>query len=55
MEEEPEVEDVEAEEVTEDIDMQVAKEIYENVDDSQPSDKDDRPKGDDKGEQLSLF
>ena len=55
VEEEPEVEDVEAEEVTEDIDMQVAKEIYENVDDSQPSDKDDRPKGDDKGEQLSLF
>ena len=50
-----EVEDVESEEVMEDIDMQVAKEIYDNVDESQPSDKDDRPKGDDKGEQLSLF
>ena len=54
-EEVAEVEDVESEEVMEDIDMQVAKEIYDNVDESQSSDKDDRPKGDDKGEQLSLF
>ena len=55
VEEEPEVEDVEAEDVTEDIDMQVAKEIYDNVDESTPSDKDERPRGDDQGEQLSLF
>ena len=55
VEEEPEVENVESEEVAEDIDMQVAKEIYDNADDTQSSDKDDHPKGDDKGEQLSLF
>ena len=50
-----EAEDVEAEEVMEDIDMQVAKEIYDNVDESQSASKDDHPKVDDKGEQLSLF
>jgi len=55
VEEEAEVENVESEEVAEDIDMQVAKEIYDNADDTQSSDKDDHPKGDDKGEQLSLF
>lgn len=50
-----EAEDVEADEVMEDIDMQVAKEIYDNVDESQSVPKDDHPKADDKGEQLSLF
>lgn len=50
-----EAEDVETEEVMEDIDMQVAKEIYDNVDESQSAPKDDHPKADDKGEQLSLF
>ena len=55
VEEEPEVENVESEEVAEDIDMQVAKEIYDNVEEKQPSDKDDHPRGDDPGEQLSLF
>ena len=55
VEEEAEVENAESEEVAEDIDMQVAKEIYDNADDTQSSDKDDHPKGDDKGEQLSLF
>lgn len=54
-EEVAEVEEVEAEEVMDDIDMQVAKEIYDNVDETQSSDKDDRPRGDDQGEQLSLF
>ena len=54
-EEEADVEEIEAEDVAENIDMQVAKEIYDNVDESQPSDKDERPRGDDPGEQLSLF
>ena len=54
-EEVAEVEEVEAEEVMEDIDMQVAKEIYDNVDETQSSKKDDSPRGDDQGEQLSLF
>ena len=54
-EEVTEVEDVEAEEVMEDIDMQVAKEIYDNVDETQSSKKDESPRGDDPGEQLSLF
>ena len=54
-EEVAEVEEVEAEEVMDDIDMQVAKEIYDNVDESQTAPKDEHPKGDDKGEQLSLF
>ena len=55
IEEEPEVENVDSEEVVENIDMQVAKEIYDNVEESPSSDKDDRPRGDDQGEQLSLF
>ena len=54
-EEVAEVEDVEAEEVMDDIDMQVAKEIYDNVDETQSSKKDESPRGDDQGEQLSLF
>ena len=55
-EEEPVEDEVsEVEEMTENIDMQVAKEIYDNVDESTPSDKDERPRGDDQGEQLSLF
>ena len=54
-EEEADVEEIEAEDVAENIDMQVAKEIYDNVDESQSSDKDERPRGDDPGEQLSLF
>ena len=54
-EEVAEVEEVEAEDVMEDIDMQVAKEIYDNVDETQPSDRESHPKGEDSGEQLSLF
>ena len=50
-----EVEEVEAEEMMDDIDMQVAKEIYDNVDETKSSKKDESPRGDDQGEQLSLF
>ncbi|MBO4654360.1 MAG: DNA gyrase/topoisomerase IV subunit A [Bacteroidales bacterium] len=53
--EDAEDEDVESEEGMEDIDMQVAKEIYDNVEETQTSDKDDHPRGEDPGEQLSLF
>lgn len=44
-----------AEETMEDIDMQVAKEIFDNVEENQTSDKDDHPRSEDPGEQLSLF
>lgn len=54
-EEVAEVEEVEAEEMMDDIDMQVAKEIYDNVDETKSSKKDESPRGDDQGEQLSLF
>ena len=54
-EEVSEVEEVEAEEMMDDIDMQVAKEIYDNVDETKSSKKDESPRGDDQGEQLSLF
>ncbi len=50
-----EVEDVEVEELMDDIDMQVAKEIYDNVEKAQSAPKDDHPRGEDPGEQLSLF
>ena len=50
-----EVDEVEAEEVMDDIDMQVAKEIYDNVDETQSSKKIESPRGEDQGEQLSLF
>jgi topoisomerase-4 subunit A len=50
-----ETEDVEIEEVMEDIDMQVAKEIYDNVEEGQSAPKEKKESGEDVGEQLSLF
>lgn len=50
-----EAEDVETEEVMEDIDMQVAKEIYDNVEEGPAAPKEKKDQGDDRGEQLSLF
>ena len=55
VEEETEVDDVETEVVDNDIDMQVAKEIFDHAEEGQTDGKEKKTPGEDKGEQLSLF
>ena len=55
VEEEAEVDDAETEVVDNDIDMQVAKEIFDHAEEGQTDGKEKKTPGEDKGEQLSLF